>query len=326
MKFTEALSKMTRGIIVPRKGMKFYVGDFVQIEMRVLAWSAGDLEKLALAASGVDMYKRQASHLYGVAIEDVTKDQRQAAKSGELAFQYGGGIGSMATFSKVYGVDLTPIYYSLWQSATPEEQSSAEWSYDFYMRNEPEDPLGKPAALAADILKQRWRRSNPITVQHWANLEAATVGAIETGSCVPCGRCTWFTDDIFLYCRLPSGRDMVYPFYYLKGGKTSRSKKSFGYKGTKDGRFQHISTYGGKLAENETQAISRDILTQAILRLESCFPVAFHAHDEIISEVPDYFESNHFDYFKQLMAHPEPWTEGIPIAIDAKEMARYGKI
>jgi DNA polymerase len=326
MKFTEALSKMTRGIIVPRKGMKFYVGDFVQIEMRVLAWSAGDLEKLALAASGVDMYKRQASHLYGVPIEDVTKDQRQAAKSGELAFQYGGGIGSMATFSKTFGVDLTPIYYDLWQSATPEEKDKAEWSYDFYMRKDPEDPLVKPAALAADILKQRWRRSNPITVQHWANLEAATVRAIETGEVVSCGRSQWFTNDIFLYLRLPSGRDVAYPFYYLKGGKTERSKKSFGYKGTKDGRYQHISTYGGKLAENETQAISRDILTKAILRLEGVYPVAFHAHDEIISEVPVEYDDRHFEHFKQLMAHQEAWTQGIPIAVDAKEMNRYGKI
>lgn len=324
MKFTEALSKMVRGIIVPRKGMKFFVGDFTQIEMRVLAWSAGDVNKLRLAASGVDMYKLQATHLYGVALEDVTKDQRQAAKSGELAFQYGGGIGSMATFSKVYGVDLTPIFQVLWASASPEEKNSAEWSYEFYLSKDPDDPLKKDAGLAADILKQRWRRSNPITVQHWANLEASTVAAIESGQVISCGNSQWFTNDVFLYLRLPSGRDVAYPFYYIKGGV--RSKKSFGYKGTKDGRYQHISTYGGKLAENETQAISRDILTKAILRLEKFFPVAFHAHDEIISEVPDHYGEPEFAQFKSLMAYQDPWTQGIPIAIDAKEMYRYGKI
>lgn len=329
MKLPDVLSSMLRGMIIPRPGCKFFVADFKQIEMVVLAWSAGDMQKLELFKQGVDVYKLQASNLYGVPFEAVIKDQRQGAKSGELAFQYQGGINSMYTFSKVYGVQLRPLYDRVWVNATPEEQRKAIWSANKYAVDfAGEERFDHESALVADIFKQRWRASNPITRNYWEKLENSITNAILTKNPIRCGNSIWFTDGIFLYCRLPSGRDVVYPHYRLKSttDRYGRDKHEIRYKGMENGKYREKITYGGKIAENETQAISRDFLTAAILRLDNHFPVTFHVHDELICEVPDWYTNDHFEYFKALCAVVPTWGQGVPIQIDADVMTRYGKV
>lgn len=329
MKLPDVLSSMLRGMIIPRPGCKFFVADFKQIEARVLTWSAGDNAKLELFRQGVDLYKLQASNLYGVSFEAVTKDQRQGAKSGELAYQYEGGINAMHTFSVVYNVSLRPLYQSVWANATPEEQRKAIWSAkDYLQKHGDDDHLDHESALVADIFKQRWRATNPITKEYWRKLENAIIQAVLTGNPQRCGKSIWFTDGVFLYCRLPSGRDMVYPHFKLEQGvdRYGRSKYEITYKGMDKGYYRRKGTYGGKLSENETQAISRDFMTDTIQRLEPVFPVTFHVHDELICEVPDWYTDQHFEYFKQLCSVVPLWGEGLPLEIDADIMFRYGKV
>lgn len=329
MKVPEVLSKMSRGMLVARPHHKFYIADYKQIEARVLADSAGDTNKIQMYLDGVDTYKLQATNLYGVPLDQVTKPQRQGAKSGELAFQFGGGINAMATFSAVYDVSLRPLFDSVWASTSPVEKRKAIWSADKYQReHEHEEPLDYESSLVADVFKQRWRISNPVIAAYWTRIMAAAgIAASQPGVRVPCGGSVWEADAKFLRCWLPSGKAVVYPEYEVEVGADRYGNPTYEltYWGVKDGRYQCIRTYGGKLSENETQAKARAFLAAAIIRLRHEMPVLFHVHDELICEVPIWYTDRHFERFKYLCSVVEPWGVGVPIEIDAFESDRYGK-
>src|SRR5579859_2255467 len=123
---------------------------------------------------------------------------------------------------------------------------------------------------------------------------------------------------IFLYCKLPSGRFMSYPYPRLdESGKLSYLSA----------RHARESTYGGKLAENITQAAQRDLLAEAMIRLEEIYPASFSVHDEVVSEVSQ--PNGGYPYslfeFTKLMSECPDWAKGLPIAVDAHEGVRYGK-
>ena len=100
---------------------KLIVGDFSSVESRGLAWQAGEQWKLDAYEQGQDLYKVQASKIFGVRYEDVTKQQRQIGKVGELACGYGAGPDAVHEFAKKMGVEMTQIEASMlvkdWRAA-----------------------------------------------------------------------------------------------------------------------------------------------------------------------------------------------------------------
>ena len=83
-------------------------------------------------------------------------------------------------------------------------------------------------------------------------------------------------------------------------------------------------TFGGKLAENATQAIARDILAHAMLNLESAgYPIVFHVHDEAIMEVP--IGKGSLEEACHIMAIPPAWAKDLPLRADGDEMPYYRK-
>jgi DNA polymerase len=85
-----------------------------------------------------------------------------------------------------------------------------------------------------------------------------------------------------------------------------------------------ISTYGGKLSENITQAICRDLLAEAMLRVEAAgFQVVVHVHDEIIVE--GVFAEADRIRFQQLMTEAPVWAKGFPISAGCWLNPRYIK-
>ena len=82
--------------------------------------------------------------------------------------------------------------------------------------------------------------------------------------------------------------------------------------------------YGGTWTENVVSGISRDILVEAMFRLEAAgYPIVLHIHDECVAEVPNGFGSE--EEFVDLMTRKPAWAPDLPIAAGAWRGARYCK-
>jgi DNA polymerase len=88
------------------------------------------------------------------------------------------------------------------------------------------------------------------------------------------------------------------------------------------GRWGTVDTYGGKLVENVTQAISRDVMADAMLRLdEAGFDVNMTVHDEIVAPGP----AERLDEFETIMRQPPTWWPDLPMDVEVQHKRRYQK-
>ncbi len=337
------LADCIRSFIRAAPGHDLIAADFANIEGRALAWLAGEQWKLDAfsaydAGTGPDLYRVMAARIYDLAeitafdlalkelLEKVVKkDQRQIGKVAELACGYQGGVGAFQTMAKTYLVKV-------------------------------EDKL-------ADEIKVKWRAGNPAIVQYWRDLENAAISAVaqpahkaaptasgmfEAGA--PGRRVRFKKAGSFLFCQLPSKRCLCYPYpkieivwsakkgtdvreigekeaaEYEAAGWNVWSKDTLTYMGvdslTKAWKRQR--SYGGLLAENVTQAVCRDLLASALLRLDGAgYPVVMHVHDETVTEQPVDFGS--VEEVEQIMCDSPAWAAGLPVAAEGWRGERYRK-
>lgn len=334
-----AYSSCIRGCFIPSPGHELIVSDFSAIEARVLPWLAGQESTLDLFRANLDVYCHSASATFGRTVVKTDKYERSVGKVQELALGYNGGIGAFGTMARAYSVDLRPAYSYLWPTATTGEQEKARLAYENYLRRaekaEDPDPLDRASGYAADIVKQRWRAANPEVVSFWAELEAAAIGAVLSGekryvgggdTGRPCIVFGMYED--YLLMKLPSGNCLVYPHPRVSEGETPWGGKSFklSYLTVDSTTYQYkrTFTYGGKLAENATQAVARELLADALLRVEDGgYPIVLHVHDEIVSEVPTGYGS--VKEHEQLLATAPDWAEGLPLKAEGWRGTRYKK-
>jgi DNA polymerase len=125
--------------------------------------------------------------------------------------------------------------------------------------------------------------------------------------------------------RLPSGRVL----YYHKP-RLDPHTGSLVYWGPEVGnRWVEQRTWGGKLAENATQAVARDIMSEAMLRMwrrVGNVPV-MTVHDELVyvfETASKIFEDVMCGVLKDLLLEAPPWAGGLPMAGESKLMTRYG--
>lgn len=349
-----------RSCIIPEAGHKFVVADYSNVEGRGLAWLAGEDDLIEVFVNGVDVYKKLASTVFNVAYEAVTKDQRQIAKAMVLGLGYAGGVGAFVTFAKNLGLDLNDMTNTLAGTFPDHIWAATARGYEWARIQEAKRPprpgekddrpsciLDKKVWRTCDALKRMYREANPAIVQFWRDIEDAAMAAIRNpGKEFTAGpRGVKFSRNVetdnngnkvagwWLRMTLPSGRVMSYPGVGLsvsketdEDGKVSTNVR-IKYQGenqlTRQWGFQY--TYSGKLVENCTQALCRDLLANALLNVEANgYPIVLHVHDEVICEVPDTPEYNVAE-LERLMCELPEWAEGFPLVAEGAEMKRYAK-
>ena len=268
--------------------------DLSAIESRVLAWIADEEWKLeayrqfdATQDPRLEPYLMTVCKMYGVPPGTYTREspERAIGKTCDLAYGYQGGLNAFRNFSDQF---------------TDEE------------------------VLA---FRDQWRASHPKTVEFWYAINRAAINAVrERGQICKCGRIELQHSGAALQLRLPSGRAIFYPRPRIILDKFDNYAVVF--LDNKEGRFTDCrrgqGAYGGLWTENLVQGIARDLLTEAMLRIEAAgFPIVLHVHDEIVVETPDGFGSE--QEFIDLMTRTPHWAEGLPIAAKAWSGSRYIK-
>jgi DNA polymerase len=253
----------------------------------------------------------------------VTKDQRQIGKVQELALGYEGGVGAFVTFAAAYGIDLEAMAEQAF-SAIPadildEARSALEWTK---REGRPTFGLSDRAWMVCESFKRAWRYGHPATAAFWRDLQDVARTAVQTpGRVFDCRRVSLRRDGAWLRIRLPSGRFLCYPGVRLGEG----NKLSYIGMNQYTRQWSRIETYGGKLAENITQAVARDVLADSMPRVEAAgYRIVLSVHDELITETPDTPEFN-AAHLSALMATPPEWADGLPLAAEGFEAARYRK-
>ena len=291
---TPRISDCLRGFITAAPGKRLISVDFSAVEGRVLAWLAGQESILTIFRGHGKIYEHTACQIYYIDnINDVTKDQRQIGKVATLALGFQGGVVAFQSMAKNYFVKV------------PDKQ--------------------------ANIIKTNWRKANPKIVTYWYDLERAAIAAVKyPGQKFGCGvqgrQVTFLKSGSFLFCRLPSGRAICYPYPKLKNVKTpwGAIKKALTYKGEENYQFVTKVAYGGLLAENITQATARDLLVNSMRVFEKFnYNIVMHVHDEIVCEVDKNFGS--LKEAENLMRILPKWAKDLPIEAKGWEGQRYRK-
>jgi len=302
----DTLSQLIRTAFIAEPDHRFIVVDFSAIEARVVAWLAWCEWRLKVFATHGKIYEASAEQMFKLPPGSVTKKSpyRQRGKVAELALGYQGGANALKTMGALeMGV--------------------------------PEDEL--------EDIKNAWRQANPEVVELWYAMERAAKLAVGQRTTVvlpiAAGRAklmfAW--ESGFLFITLPSGRRLAYVKPRLEaedlyretadGGRfVVASAGSLTYEGLdqKTKQWTRLSSYGGKLVENVTQAIARDCLREAMLRLdERGYQQLMTIHDEIVIEAADGVGS--LADVEAVLGQPIAWAPDLLLRGDGFETRYYMK-
>lgn len=284
---THILSQLIRTSFIAPEGYTFAVADFSAIEARVIAWAAGEKWRLDLFKdTNADIYCASASKMFGVPVHK-GDELRQRGKVAELALGYGGGVNALTTMDT--------------KKALTEEE--------------------KPEILS------KWREANKKIVSLWKSLENAAKRCISTRTAQvfeidALASITFRYESGAMTIELPSGRKLFYPSARLgsrtvQGANGDFDVQDISYFGQDQttGKWVKLHTYGGKLTENIIQAISRDLLANAIFKVfDLGYNIVLHVHDEIVDEIPkDGNEEMALQNMIDAMCTAPEWAANIPL-------------
>lgn len=283
------VSSHIRAMLIPAKGMTFVAADYSAIEARVLFWLAGEKYGLDAYKNKLDLYVEVAKQIYHK--NEVTKPERIIGKNTVLGCGYGMGAKKfVATVKQNANVDLTE---------------------EFSQR-----------------IVRTYRAQFPAVPRFWYAMEAAAIAAVRApGKKVPCGKVTWGCEGGVLYCRLPSGRLIAYNDPKIRASEKFEGKVELSNMVVSQGQWVRESTYGGKLVENVVQATARDIMADAMLRLDDAGEwIVLTVHDEILLEEPDpRFAEVSTKALVETMRQLPAWAKGCPIDVEGWHGPRYKK-
>jgi len=271
----DILSQLIRTMLIPKDGCEFVVADFSAIEARVLAWLAGEEWVLDAFRKGQDLYCTVASQMFHVPVvkHGINGDLRQKGKIATLACGYSGSVGAL--------ISMGALDQGLKESELPEIIDS-------------------------------WRTANPHIVQYWWDVEKAAIETVKDHQDRTVRNVGFQFSANTLWIVLPSGRRLAYIKPKLMPNRFGRM--AITYEGLNAAnKWVRGETYSGKLVENITQATARDLLAEAMWRMENAgLDIVAHIHDEVVLEVPK--GSVTVEDVTAIMNQNPVWAEGLPLA------------
>ena len=271
----DILSQLLRTMLIAKPGYEFIIVDFSAIEARLLAWEAGEQWVLDAFEKGADIYCETASRMFHVPVvkHGANGELRQRGKQATLSCGYGGGVGALKKMGAL----------------------------EAGMRENELQPL-----------VTAWREANPSIVQYWWDVDSAANDTFKDGQDRTVGRIGVQYSSNTLWMVLPSGRRLAYCAPKLQPNQYGRMSMTYMGVDTAN-KWSRIATYGPKLVENATQAIARDILCEAMRRMERAgLEIVAHVHDEVIIETPKGMYT--VDDICKLMNERPDWGRDIPLA------------
>lgn len=323
------LSRCIRSFFVAPPGKKWISGDWSNVEGRGQAWFAGEEWKIkayqaADAKTGPGLYELAYSRMFNVPVESVKNpsEERQIGKVSELAFGYQGGLGSFHTMAKAYP-DLKVQEMS---DATIEGFKEA-WRD------------AHPNIAGVRSPNYRGRRGGV-----WNAIQSAAISAVlSPGAPFTCGvpgrHATFKMVGSFLWCLLPSGRAICYPYpkilegdygpqltYMCVPSPDDRKKGNIIYDPANAANWARVGTYGGALFNRIIQGFCRDFLADLLLWLDEMGAmIVMHTHDDGNIEVDAAKAEGARKAMENRMRLVPDWAAGFPLFAKCAVLYRYGK-
>jgi len=283
------LSELIRTAFIPPKGYRIIVADFSAIEARVIAWMAGEAWRMEVFETHGKIYEASASQMFKVPLERIIKgnpeyELRQKGKISELALGYGGSVGALTAMGAL------------------------------------------SMGLAEDELKplvNTWRSANPNITRFWWDVDKAALKIVKEKIPQTVGKLKFQCTSGILFVTLPSGRKLSYVKPEIRLNKFGRDGLTYEGIGEKK-QWCRIDTYGPKLVENITQAVARDCLAEAMLRVDKAgYKIAMHVHDEVVIIAP--VGQGSLEELCDIMGQSISWAEGLPLRAAGFEAEFYKK-
>lgn len=241
----------------------------------------------------------------------------------ELMLQYGGRVGAFVTGAATYRIDLEELAAIVKRTVDKETWEKSNGFYKWAMENKmPDYGISEDAYTACDVLTVAWRNSHPAISSMWKELEDAFRDAVNHPGTTHTVRGLKFRrDGAWLRIKLPSGRFLCYPSPRVEEDGTCSYMGMNQY----TRKWCRLTTYGGKLLENITQASARDVMAHAMpLAEDDGFGIVLTVHDELITEAPDVVEYS-VDRLAGHLSVVPAWAPGLPLAAAGFESYRYKK-
>lgn len=291
--------KVLKKTMIAPKGYKVVDCDSAQIEARILAWFAGQLDLVLDFKRKRDVYKKQAGKIYHKDAEDVTSAERFLGKQTILGCGYQMGAERFQVQLATYDVYI-PL-------------TEAEHIINIYRESNPE--IKRMWYKCQDILKYmvngahrnvRGAVGAGIALNWGADVEEITYRNGVTKPCVT----GWIEQ--------PNGLKIYYKDLKVKAGER-------GPEYTYQARDGVKKIYGGKVVENICQALARCVIGTQIVDISKKTPVALTVHDSIVACIQDQFIDKAGKYIVECMSKTPDWAEGLPLDCDIGIGDSYGE-
>ena len=281
-----------RHTIAAPPGSRLMSGDYSGIQARVVLALAGEHEKTAMMAAGLDVYCDMASRIYRRTITKKDAVERQIGKASVLGLGFQGGGGMF------------------------HEKMAPKETREF-------------CDEVVQVYRREWAPGVPLL---WYGLQDAAVDTVWYGTPHESHGIVYRLEDEWLTAEIPNGKGSKLWYKNPRPVKRAMPwdetdvRRAFDYNVQKQGQWITRHAFGGQLTENVVMKIEREIMEDAKVRLKRYgYPIVLEVHDEALAEMP--LGKGSLEEYQRILEDVERWTEDmrIPIQVDCWEGTWYRK-